>query len=203
MHKLTELQLDALTEIFNIGMGRAAAAISSMGSDEVSLSVPSVRFVARIDAARLLGDSTGQRICSITQHLSGPFTADAMLVFPQSNSLEIVRLMVGDRVPLADLTDLEQEALTEIGNIILNACIGTMTNILGGDFGISLPRLQIGSSTEILNLSDRHPDEVVMLLHIDFRVQKRAIHGHVAFLQDVRSWELFVERIDQFLQNLH
>lgn len=202
MQKLTDLQLDALTEIFNIGMGRAAAAISRMGADEVHLSVPSVRFVTRLDAAQLLGNEAGQRICGITQHLSGLFTADAMLVFPESNSLEIVRLMVGDSIPLADLTDMEQEALTEIGNIILNACIGTMTNILGGEFGISLPRLQIGTCAEVLDINGRPSDEIVMLLHIDFVVQNRAIHGHVAFLQDVRSWALFVERIDLFLQRL-
>ena len=45
MFVLNDLQQDALLEIFNIGVGKAAAALSKMTSEEVLLSVPTLEFL--------------------------------------------------------------------------------------------------------------------------------------------------------------
>ena len=57
MENLNELQLDALGEIFNIGVGRAASSLSLIVSDEVLLSAPRVQIVHREQAAEILGRS--------------------------------------------------------------------------------------------------------------------------------------------------
>ncbi|WP_211243324.1 chemotaxis protein CheC [Chitiniphilus eburneus] len=196
---LNPLQQDTLTEFFNIAMGRAAATLSRMVSEEVSLSVPQMRFVRRSEAADLIG-ATEDRVCSVMQTLRGHFAADAMLIFPETRSLEIVRVMIGDTLPLEDITEMEQEAMTEVGNIILNACIGTLSNLLDGDFTIGLPSFRVGSCSEILNGFRPALDELVLLLHINFSVERYAIQGYVVFLQDVAAFSSFVESIDRFLE---
>ncbi|GAB7127725.1 chemotaxis protein CheC [Silvimonas sp. JCM 19000] len=196
---LTELQKETLEEVFNIGMGRAAAALSTLVNEEVTLSIPSVRLMQRKEAALVLG-GTGRRVCSITQVLRGEFGADAILIFPEEKSLQLVRLMLGESVDLTFVSEIEREALTEVGNIILNACIGTITNLLEGEFSISLPVFKQGDCVEIMQGASDEQEQVVMLLHIDFSVEKYEISGHVAFVQDVRSYQGFVERIERFIQ---
>jgi chemotaxis protein CheC len=198
---ITPLQQDVLTEIFNIGIGRAANSLSTMAMDEVGLTVPSIKFTTRRKAAAILVTSAGEIVCSVMQRLEGTFNADAILIFPQANSLEIVRLMVGDN-SADDLSELRLEALCEIGNIILNACIGTLTNILGGEFNISLPSTKVDTCWAIFDLEKRSHEEVVMLLYIDFTMEAKKIHGHVAILQDIVSIPLFVQKIEDYLSTV-
>ena len=63
------------------------------------------------------------------QSFEGPFSGRALLIFPEAQSLELVRSIVGAEHSLEDVIDLEQEALAETGNIILNACLATIANV--------------------------------------------------------------------------
>ncbi|QBE64894.1 chemotaxis protein CheC [Pseudoduganella lutea] len=209
MIPLTELEHDALVEIFNIGVGQAAAAMSGIVGEEVTMSVPSISFLSRSEAAQLIEDAhrhnagtastSGERICGVSQHYEGAFSTEALLMFPEDKSLEIVRLMVGEAIPLAELSGMEQEAMSEIGNIILNACVGTLANIFEHELHGSLPVYHVGSSDEILDATGTRADTVVMMLHIDFILEKHQIHGYVAFILDVTALTDLKDQIDQYL----
>lgn len=198
MFNLSELQHDALLEIFNIGVGHAASAMSDIVKEEVTMSVPSISFLNRAEAAAMLGQD-GARICGISQHFEGAFKTEALLMFPEEKSLEIVRLMVGDAMPMAELTEMEQEAMSEIGNIILNSCIGTLANIFGQQLSGSLPMYHVGSSEEILTASGSPADAIVLMLHIDFILEKHEIHGYVAFILDMSALHDLQEQVDRYL----
>ncbi|MES2295646.1 MAG: chemotaxis protein CheX [Pseudomonadota bacterium] len=202
MFNLTELQHDALVEIFNIGVGHAAASMSDIVNEEVTMSVPSISFLNRAQAASMLGNSENERICGVSQHYEGAFQTEAILMFPEDKSLEIVRLMVGESVPLKELTEMEQEAMSEIGNIILNSCVGTLANIFSQELHGSLPQYHVGTSEQILVASGGQADTVVLMLHIDFVLQKHQIHGYVAFILDLTALLDLREQVDSYLGKL-
>jgi chemotaxis protein CheC len=206
MIALTELQHDALVEIFNIGVGQAAASMSGIVNEEVTMSVPSISFLNRAEAALLLGGKNKQdqlqRICGVRQHYEGAFQTEAILMFPEDKSLEIVRLMVGESVPLAELTEMEQEAMSEIGNIILNSCVGTLANLFQRELEGSLPVYHVGTSEEILSASGSASDSIVLMLHIDFILEMHQIHGYVAFILDVSALHDLKEQINLYLDKV-
>jgi chemotaxis protein CheC len=204
MLNLTELENDALIEIFNIGVGRAAASMSGIVNEEVTMSVPSISFLNRTEAAQLLGKKSrdSQRICGVSQHYDGAFSTEAILMFPEDKSLEIVLLMVGEAMPLQELTEMEQEAMSEIGNIILNSCVGTLANIFQQELHGSLPQYHVGTSEEILASSGTLADTVVLMLHIDFILARHQIHGYVAFILDVSALHDLKEQIDRYLARM-
>ncbi len=206
MIALTELQHDALVEIFNIGVGQAAASMSGIVNEEVTMSVPSISFLNRAEAAMLLGGKNkqdqSQRICGVSQHYEGAFKTEAILMFPEDKSLEIVRLMVGESVPLAELTEMEQEAMSEIGNIILNSCVGTLANLFQRELQGSLPVYHVGTSEEILSASGSAAESVVLMLHIDFILEMHQIHGYVAFILDVSALHDLQEQINLYLDKV-
>jgi chemotaxis protein CheC len=199
MIELSELQHDALVEIFNIGVGHAASAMSEIVNEPVTMSVPSISFVNRASAASLLGNKDSARVCGVSQHYEGAFSTEAILMFPEDKSLDIVRLMVGESVPLKELTEMEQEAMSEIGNIILNSCVGTLANVLSQELSGSLPEYHVGTSDDILHASGAQSDTVVLMLHIDFILETHQIHGYVAFILDLTALHDLTEQIDRYL----
>ena len=199
MFNLTELQHDALVEIFNIGVGHAARAMSEIVNEEVTMSVPSMSFLNRADAASMLGNKERERVCGVSQNYQGAFNTEAILMFPEDKSLDIVRLMVGESVPLEELTEMEQEAMSEIGNIILNSCVGTLANIFSQELSGSLPVYHIGTSEQILTASGGQAESVVLMLHIDFILETHQIHGYVAFILDLTAMNDLKEQVDRYL----
>lgn len=202
MFNLSELQHDALVEIFNIGVGHAAKAMSDIVNEEVTMSVPSITFLNRAEAAEMLGNKESARVCGVSQHYDGAFSTEAILMFPEDKSLDIVRLMVGESVPLQELTEMEQEAMSEIGNIILNSCVGTLANIFQHELRGSLPAYHVGTSDEILTASGSEPDAVVLMLHIDFVLETHQIHGYVAFILDLTALHDLQDQVDRYLAGI-
>lgn len=195
---LNELQRDALGEIFNIGVGRAAASLSQIVSDEVLLSAPEVMVVHREQAAKVLLGAELNQFSTVSQSFSGPFDAQAMLVFPESNALEIVRLMVGPHMSIEELSEFEQEAMCEIGNIILNACMSSLADIFHIRFESTLPLHRFGD-TYNLPILDGDEEQMVLLLQVDMIISQQRIQGHILFLLSVPSMSALLEHIDRYL----
>jgi chemotaxis protein CheC len=200
MVRLTELEHDALVELFNIGVGQAASAMSEIVNETVTMSVPAISFLTRASAAKLLASrSTGNgRLCGISQHYSGAFDTEAILMFPEEKSQEIVRLMVGEAMPLAELSAMEQEAMSEIGNILLNSCVGSLANMLGHELHGSLPDYHIGYSDQILAQAGS-ADNAVLMLHIEFVIERQQIAGDVAFIMDMTALHDLKQHVTDFL----
>jgi chemotaxis protein CheC len=78
-------------------------------------------------------------LVALRQDFSGVFSGRALLIFPEASSLELVRVVVGRQLALEDIVDLEDEALAETGNIILNSWVATIANLLKKNLKMSLP----------------------------------------------------------------
>jgi len=185
---LSELELDALTELVNIGVSRAAANLREMVGEQVLLSVPNVRLVSRNEAIGILSEREANRLIAVHQVFEGDITGRALLIFPETKSLELVRAVTGGDLPLEDIIDLEQEALAETGNIILNGCLATIANLLQRSLKMSLPEILRGEGAQLFEFEPPpESGDVVMFLYIDFAVRKRDISGYVALLMDMPS----------------
>jgi len=147
---LNELELDALAELFNLGVGQAADALSQLAGESVQLSIPEVQLLPKAEVVRRLGEAGDRRVSAVRQGFHGEIVTDALLMFPAEQSLQLVQIMVGDAVPLDQLGEMEQEALAEIGNILLNSVVASVGNALGIDFDGSLPEVELGVLSDVL-----------------------------------------------------
>jgi chemotaxis protein CheC len=185
---LSELELDALTEMVNIGVSSAAASLREMVNEQVHLSVPKVNLLSRPEAVRVLSENEAANLVGIHQVFEGDITGRALLIFPDTKSLELVRAVTGGALSLEEIIELEQEALAEIGNIILNGCLATMANMLQRSLKMSLPEVLRGEPSVFFNF-DPPPEagEMVMFLYINFAVRSRDIRGYIALMMDLPS----------------
>ncbi|SMH48545.1 chemotaxis protein CheX [Azospirillum agricola] len=202
MVELTDLERDALTELVNMGVGRAATHLSRMVSDQVLLSVPSVDIVSRDAATEFLTTRERSGLVAVEQQFQGSFAGRALLIFPEANSLELARAVLGSELTLAEIVDLEQDALAEIGNIILNGCLVVIANTLKDRLSISLPAVLRGSGGNILQDKNGTSDELVLFLYIDFSIRSRSIRGYIALLMGVSSLESLKLLIHGFIDGI-
>ncbi len=199
---LNEFYLDAVAEVLNIGMGSAAASLSEMINDEVKLSVPAVEFVTREVAADHIHKKAKMDVSGVHQHFKGAFSGDAMLLFPEQQSLQLVRAVLQqDDITLDDLTEMEQEAMTEIGNVILNSCLCSMADMFGKEMQGEIPAFIQGSINRILTNESKgnQAEAIVLLLNMNFAVDKKNIQGYVTFLMDVDEVIQLKANIQEFL----
>ncbi|ACA16509.1 CheC, inhibitor of MCP methylation [Methylobacterium sp. 4-46] len=198
--ELTPLQQDAFTELVNIGVSRAAASLRKMIGVQVLLSVPSVEIVSRRDAARLVAEREASDLVVVHQSFAGAFSGRALLIFPQETSRELVRAVTGEELSAEEVEALEDEALTETGNIILNGCLATMANMLQRTLTMSLPAVMRGDGRQIFRPGDAaDADTLVLFLYINFSVRERDIRGYIAMLMDLPSLENLRILIDDFI----
>ncbi len=200
---LNELERDALTELVNIGVSRAAASLRKMVKKEVILSVPAVEIVTRKSAASLIGQRESEALIAVQQQFEGPFSGRALLIFPQSNGLSLVRAIVGDEMEEAELLEMEDEALAETGNVILNGCLGSMANMLQHSLKMSLPDVLRGDSTLLFEVYNRSGEgSFVLFLYINFSVRERDIRGYIAMIMDLPSMEKLKQLIGDFIDRV-
>jgi chemotaxis protein CheC len=198
---LTELERDALAEVSNIAMARAANSLRQMVEHEVLLSVPSVEILSREAASRIVARPDDPGLVAIRQDFTGAFAGRALLIFPEANSLELVRAVAGPDLSLDDIVAMEDEALAETGNIILNSWVATIANLLKRGLKMSLPVVMRGRGRQIFEHLER-PDSLVLFLHIRFEISNREIHGYVALLMDIPSIDHLRELIADFVNHV-
>ncbi len=197
---LGELERDALTEIVNIGVSRAASSLRKMIGDQVTLSVPAIDVVSQRSAARLISEREVAELVAVRQDFTGPFSGRALLIFPESNSLDLVRAVTGDALSAQEVIDIEDEALTETGNVILNSCLATMANMLKRSLNMTIPGVLRGDGSALFEVDESSTDEgLVLFLYIDFAIRRRDIRGYIAMIMDIPSLEILKELLDEFI----
>ena len=196
---LTDIELDALMEVFNVGVGQAADALSQLAGSPVRLNVPLVAMISKQGISDDLLAQGTERICAVRQEFSGVLNTEAVLMFPVQQSLQLVQMMVGGDVPLEQLGEMEQEAMAEIGNILLNSVVSGIADVLRLKFEGSLPQVEMGPVRDVL-CGQGHMDEVVLSLQIDFAIDALEIQGYLVFLLDVESIASLKSTVRAFLE---
>jgi len=95
--QLAEQQHDALVELINIALGRAAAVLSEVTSQQVLLDVPSVVVhpLGRLQTA--LGEFVHGEIANVHQLFTGQVVGDALLLLGYEGAMLLTDLLTKDR----------------------------------------------------------------------------------------------------------
>lgn len=205
---LTTDEHELVVELMNIGIGRAANALSQMVQDEVLLSVPKLQFLDPIEASGSFCHYMPGALAGVMQDFSGFMSGRAALLFPETRSLELVRAILGEDLSIGEISDLEQETLAELGNILLNNCLATLANLLNQQIQTDLPQVFNIDTPHLLNhlsaIEGQSHDHgsFIMLVQIDFSLRERDLEGYLAFIIDIRSADVFIGALQSYLAEL-
>jgi chemotaxis protein CheC len=152
-------------------------------------------------AVGILSERETSNLVAVHQVFEGDITGRALLIFPETKSLELVRAITGGDLPLEDIIELEQEALAETGNILLNSCLATIANMLQRSLKMSLPEVLRGNAATFFSLAPPpEAGDVVMFLYINFAIRERDISGYIAMIMDLPSLSALTHLLDEFIE---
>lgn len=194
---LDELELDALAELVNLGVNRAAVSLRAMAGEEVVLTVPAISTVTPHQASEMIGGARIGQLVAVEQHFDGDISGRALLIFPEANSLELVRAVLPHEVPADELQNIAPEALCETGNVFLQACLGAIANMLHRTLGLSTPHLIRGRASDLF---PRSATGVVLFIYINFSLRGRRVRGYFALLMDLPSMTTLKDLVDEFIR---
>jgi hypothetical protein len=134
--------------------------------------------------------------------LQRSFSGRALLIFPEIGSLELMRAILDRQLRPEDILDLEDEALAETGNIILNSWVATIANVLKQGLKMSLPSVIRRDQRHIFDSSGRG-ESCILFVHVKFEISDLKVQGYVAIMMDVPSIEQLRSLIAAFLKSLN
>jgi chemotaxis protein CheC len=199
---LTEVERDALCELANVAMARAASSLRQMVGRPILLSVPTCEILGPEAAVERLAKPGNPNLVAVRQDFSGAFSGRALLIFPEIGSLELMRAILGRQLRPEDILDLEDEALAETGNIILNSWVATIANLLKQNLKMSLPMVIRRDQHHIFESAGPH-ESCILFLHIKFEISHHEVQGYVALMMDLPSIEQLRSLIAVFLMSLN
>ena len=202
-------EIDALRELINIGVGRAAGALNDMVGAHVELRVPSVRLVSPADIKEATTWVNEQELATVRMGFSGEIQGTTELVFPADSASKLVALLTGEELGTPDLDSLRAGALTEVGNILLNAVMGSITNVLERHISYELPTYSEETPEDLVEAVRSQAEATVLLAQTHFlvrqshsSVEQEKIEGEVTLLFGMGSFEVLLERIHQIHEEI-
>jgi chemotaxis protein CheC len=204
MIKLTEDQYDLLKEVFNLGVGKSAASLSLMAENkyEVILSLPKVNIITLNEMIETLSAESNDSITTVFQKYSGSFSGTAHMIYSQAASLRLVSLIYKSIIPDKMISELETDALMEIGNLLINACLSSLANLFHEEIETSLPSLMTGAPSEIFTRNHLDKKMQVIFIRSEFQIKEENLKGYLSLFLDTEKIEQLLKLIDRYNSEL-
>jgi chemotaxis protein CheC len=203
--QLTPVQQDALIELLNIGFGRAGASLSQLTGHRVILEVPEVTVHEIGDLSKALELVIHDDVATVHQIFSGPVSGDALLVLDHRGASMLKELLTDEpALPLA-IDASAREVLTEVGNILLNACLGTFGNLLQVQVSFSVPHLNLESLSGIVESLriNREGLRYALVVHAGFRLRDTEVRGYLVIVLSVSSLDRLIRAVEKWERSSH
>jgi len=199
MKDIDAATIDAIAEIVNIGVGKAAGQLNQMTGSHIRLQIPSINLIPFGEITSSEKNIYPENVLSaVLLGFKGSFSGITAVVFPPESAAALVMLLTGEKEENPDLDPMRIEALKEVGNIIINAVMGSIANVLSEHLTYSIPNYYEGPISEVPELRDKHvKDEWVLMARTNFLIESLNIEGDILLILEIGSLENLVMSIQR------
>lgn len=196
--EIDEKYIDIISELVNIGMGKSADILNQMLNSHIDLGVPHFKITSFNQVQKELDFIKDDFFTSVNMNFSNEMNGLAQLIFPEPSASELVNIFVGKLNEDTGLDELRISALTEIGNIIINTIIGTISNYLEADLTYSIPRYSEGNINKILSNFEIAHNNIVMFCHTNFDASEHNVSGNLILYFKVENFNNFLNILENY-----
>jgi chemotaxis protein CheC len=188
----TDLQLDALRELANIGSGTAGTALSGMLGRSVDISVPNALVLPLAEAVEATGPAEAQ-VTGIVLGVTGELAATVLLLVPPEDAAKMCRMLglePGDEYALS--------ALGEIGNILGTSYLNALAAMTGLAMEPTPPATatdMLGAIVQSVLASHAQGGDVALLLDSDLAVEGEDCSISFVLVPDQGGVDLVLDRL--------
>jgi len=177
MTTFSDLQLDALRELANIGSGNAGTALSSMLGKPVDISVPTAAALPLDEAVAIAGEPDALRY-GVVVPIVGDFEAIVLLLFPEDDARKLCAIY-----GIEPSTEDGFSMLGEVGNILGTNYITVLAQMVGMSLEPSPPQVVEDMLASILSsVLIGRGDDIDEALVLDSNLMVEAEQCSLSFL---------------------
>jgi chemotaxis protein CheC len=146
-------------------------------------------------------------VASVHQAFFGPVGGDALLIMDPVAAAALKELLTNEpALPLA-LDASSREVLIEVGNILLNACLGTFGNLLQVPVTFAVPDIDIATLQSIVQRliadSADEPFRYALVVTAGFRLRDAEVTGFVVMVLTVQSLTRLLVAVEGWERSQH
>ncbi|MDD5746308.1 MAG: chemotaxis protein CheC [Candidatus Omnitrophica bacterium] len=183
MAELTDVQLDALREMGNIGSGNSATALSQLIAETIDISVPSVRVVPLESVAEVLGGAE-KLMYVVYLDVSRSIHGTMLTIFSAATAEFLVRkLLALEKVDMQ--SEIAQSALKEVGSILCGSYLSALSQVVNMNSVASVPALafdMLGALLDFILVEIGQVADEVFLIDVELYVSKTRLECSQLFL---------------------
>jgi chemotaxis protein CheC len=168
---LSDIQLDALRELSNIGSGSASTALAAMLGRSIDISVPTAAAVPLAEAVTMIGEP-GELRHAVLLPVLGELDANVVLLFPEEDADKICGIY-----GIEAATPDGQSMLGEVGNILTANYVGVLGQMAGLALEPGPPQVVcdlLGAVVESVLLVSAAADDTALVLDSSLTVEDEA-----------------------------
>jgi len=178
---LNPLQLDALSEVGNIGAGNAATALSQLINKKVDMTVPAINIVPFDDIFSSIGGD--EIVVGVIVRVLGDTPGNILFVFEKDTALNLVEILTGQQEEY--LSDMGNSVICEIGNIISSSYMNAISKFTGLNLLPSVPAVtydMLGAILSTTFIESGQFDDYVLDMETLFIQNNAEISGHFYYV---------------------
>jgi len=194
----SDLELDALKEIGNIGAGNAATALSMMLSKKITIKVPQVKIISFNDVSELLGGPE-KLVVGIFLRISGDIDGNILIVISEEDAYALAKTLLNNNRDInRDFSEMEESALAELGNIIGSSYVTALSELTKLYLKISVPSIAFDMAGAIVSFPLSlygYLGDTAFLIETEFVEGLAGIKLHYLMIPDDKSLKQLLKAI--------
>ncbi len=197
---LTSMHFDVLRELGNIGSGNAVTSLAKMLDKKVDMSVPLVQFLDFSDLAGAIGGPENY-VAGVLVMLSGGLNGIMMFLLEQKGAKVLINELfsnISNKYADLPLEEIELSALKELGNILTNSYLNSLSVMLNLDIKPSVPSLAIDMAGAILSVPAIEFSKVsdkVLFIDTIFKTTDTDVDGYFILVPEFDSFKIIMSNL--------
>ena len=200
--KLSTIQSDAIQELGNIGAAHAATTLSQMLGSTIEMSVPAVNVVDLSHLADYMGEESAAMVAF---ELQGDIAHGGYILFyiTRESAIRMTNTMLGLTETNRPLSEMDESALLEVGNIMVSAFLDATAELLGFVMLPSPPSLTIDmahAAMQSLIAQMQEETNEVLLFSTELTCEEYKVDSDIIMMPERSTLNKIIELLENLMK---
>jgi len=201
--KLSTIQSDAIQELGNIGAAHAATTLSQMLGSTIEMSVPAVTVVDLSHLAEYMGEESAAMVAF---ELQGDIPHGGYILFyiTRESAIRMTNTMLGLTETNRPLSEMDESALLEVGNIMVSAFLDATAELLGFVMLPSPPALTIDmahAAMQSLIAQMQEETNEVLLFSTELTCEEYKVDSDIIMMPERSTLNKIIELLENLMKS--
>ncbi len=178
-------------ELISRGLAKGGQVLSTMLNTSIELKDPALQLVDLSELKARLQQDYPETLAGVRMGYLGTLNGEVELILTTDDATRLAEVITDGLYAGDDLDALRSATISEIGNVVINAIIGTISNRLSLNLKFTVPQYMEGQLNEMLKRIESVDSSMVILAKTAFLIQELDIQGHILLLFSLNEFDAF------------